>query len=1310
MRSAKFLVMAALCLAGKISYSQQAIPVDLVTGAAQLTIPLTELQYGDITVPVALVYNATGVKPQQVSDFYGANWQLIASGEVRRELRGLPDDYKGAGSDLRKGWLIDYATQINNFNFTSDDNLAVCTDELNDWTFVNDLAYVRDPEPDIFTFSAPGLNGRFVFGADKLPKTMPYQDLKFEFNPSALDNKITSIKITKPDGTQYTFNNAETIVRDADPDGFVSQFKTQYQHYKTAIEYTAAWRLTSIKSARGALVTFCYGNTCRNSDDMVNRERISSAKNEVRLSSTSSNASSAPNKQYTITDIIKTTDLVAISSPAGKVYFDAVYSYLKSITVSAKGSGVVKRYGLNYISVKNPTEQYGKYFLKEIVEMNGNCEAFPAYKFEYYDVVFGAFAGTTSMVFDNPNVKQDLWGYFNDAAVSKNPTVYYYAAQTGAERYRFYPITGQTATQTINGADRTVKPAKIISGSLKSLTLPTGSVTTITYEPNQYHDAVSNVVRYGPGLRVKRIVSTENPITAQKIADSEDLVVDYEYLLPDGKSSGKWIYPSVFGYHDVQNFYATLDDQSPESLILYNRVKVKRSGRGETVYDYYMPGMYPLTTAPPDWNATQTKFARGTSSPSCTSPGELKKHYFSHPFPVSTNYDFERGLIYKITEFNNGGIRAKETKYSYQRLSSPVALVKGLKYEFLSGTTNLATGANSSSNTFVFGKYTLLANLGKVMLTETVRVPDMADTSKYFETASTYTHSSVHNMLQKIETTNSDGNVGRTTFTYAKDFSGLTQPLATNPNAVSIKKLNDNFMHGMPVEVISTIVKGSTPTVTRASVTLYSEVADSTGGTSRILPREIRTYAGGGSYAQAAVSPPSGSNQVLSVNSYAPSSFYDEYDFIGNPLSVRNISRQVSGVHLGYNKTVPVASFSNNAAKEALYDGFDTYSDFGFTTISAGLSYPAGRTGARSIQLASGKLIERSGIVKGVGTHYRYGIWVFAAAARTVTLKTLNGSTVVNTVSLSYVAGDANKWKYYEGLIPVSALPSSFGFRVEANNTTRIDDVSFYPSSSSVNIASYTPIVGKTSQTDTRGVTEFYEYDGLGRMKFVNDQDGNLRQSHDYYYRAMPVPQLSASFYASHAPHQVVKNATVNYTVQSNNCGVSPLTYAWYVNDVLLGSATTFSYTFSQEQKYVVRLVVTHPTYGAVANSLNYDVKAIGTGNITAGVSTQSNSYAFCDANHTKVFTVALGGCYVLPSVEIKWFYKIGGTWYEVPYSENPGNLTYTFDPIIMFNGVGNMAAYSVRCEVSTTCPVTGVYATSSSEVNISYNGSTICQ
>ncbi len=47
----------------------------------------------------------------------------------------------------------------------------------------------------------------------------------------------------------------------------------------------------------------------------------------------------------------------------------------------------------------------------------------------------------------------------------------------------------------------------------------------------------------------------------------------------------------------------------------------------------------------------------------------------------------------------------------------------------------------------------------------------------------------------------------------------------------------------------------------------------------------------------------------------------------------------------------------------------------------------------------------------------------------------------------------------------------------------------------------YKPLIGMSSQTDPRGVTTYYEYDGFNRLKYIRDKDNKILQSFDYNYK-----------------------------------------------------------------------------------------------------------------------------------------------------------------------------------------------------------------
>lgn len=1293
--------------------AQSLIPVDLVTGRAQISVPLAEVSSGSISVPIALSYNSGGVKPQAAGGDAGVNWNLVAGGQIYREVRGLPDDYFGNqhdDDDLRLGWLASFASAVNGFTPTGDTNLGTCSDEYSDWFWINDLHYRRDTEPDVFSFNAPGLSGSFVFGADLQPKLLAYQDLKIEFLPTNLDAPISSIIITKSNGVKYTFSVSETIVRQTkgmigQP---VTQFNSRYELFRKSTKFTSQWGLTKIESPGGGLIELCYGGGC-NVPFTGTFKNIAYSSDSIQVVGTSASANSEPNTQLILNDIITRSYIAKIQSKSTNVFFDWLGSSserISEILIEDAEYGNQKSFQLWYTSAMNPLEINGRFFLKEIFEGSTLCERFPAYSFTYHDIIPASSSysssSSTSITFDSPRLNQDYFGYFNNKAVSKNPTIYFYNNKAGAERYRFYPISGLTATATINGADRTVNPNTVHYGSLSSITYPTGGVANIEYEPNSYYDATTSTTQYGPGIRVKRIVMEE------PVVGADNTVIDYDYELANGHSSGQWIYRSVFGYHDVTKFYAFLDDQSPESYILYSNVKVSKTGSGYTNYEYLLPGTYPLTSAGSDWTATISRIARPSGT--CHSAGELKMQAFLYPFGQNTNFDFERGLLSKVTDYASGNKKVFEKTYTYQRLTTPKVIVKGVRYERLQNTSDLNSGNNTNANLFVFNNYSLITNVGKVMLTETQRAFDQNDPSRYVESSTTHTYSNTHYMLSEIAKANSDNVVYKEKFKYAKDFANLTQPNPSSENAVMLKKLNDGFRHGVLVEKTNSADNN----VIGASLTLFGGFLDNQGN-ERALPKEVRIFKGSTGFAQASVSPASGANQVLNYNSnvYQPSVTYHSYDFRGNLTSMEDKSKNVASSHFGYNKSVPVAKIGNARADQVIYDGFESESDGGFDSHAFTINSTNSWTGRNSVTLLSTDQLERSELSKG-GNKYRYSVRVFSSTASSVIIKCTNltGSNVIANKTLSYTSGDINSWKHFQGILDLTSAPVDIRVSVETTATTSIDDFIFYPEDAVLNTYTYEPLFGISSETDSRGASVFYEYDALGRLKYVKDQDRNLKQSYDYYYAVQPDQELSTSIWASHKSYQVVKGVTVDYRAPINqNCGISPVTYDWYVDGVKLGvNLTEFSYTYDQAKTYELKMVASHPVVGvAESPPIIYEVRDIGTGPIGVRISdltTGDFEYSNCDLNPDKSFGLSLTGCYILEDATIKWSYVAGGNWTSAPSSWLSNNsLTLNFDPILAFNtGQNNLDDYDVKVEVTGLCPVTGEISTMSKTVSVRFN------
>lgn len=208
-----------------------AFPVSLYTGTPQISIPIWEIQDGDISVPVSLNYHTGGIQVQEIASWVGLGWALNGGGVISRSVRGLPDD-------LNWGFL----DPSNPVPLTYDGST------LANERFINYAAGFKDCQPDLFSLNFSGKNGKFQMGQDRTIYLQPFQKLKIVPSPST--GPITKWTVTAENGFIYEFDILET---------------SRSQNYCTGIGntppgqiYTSSWYLSKITSPKGAIVTLEY--------------------------------------------------------------------------------------------------------------------------------------------------------------------------------------------------------------------------------------------------------------------------------------------------------------------------------------------------------------------------------------------------------------------------------------------------------------------------------------------------------------------------------------------------------------------------------------------------------------------------------------------------------------------------------------------------------------------------------------------------------------------------------------------------------------------------------------------------------------------------------------------------------------------------------------------------------------------------------------------------------------------------------------------------------------------------------------------
>lgn len=282
-----------------------------------------------MSLPIGLRYAAQGFKPDERAGWLGMGWSLEAGGVVSRTVQDLPDElkYTALPSQLfcpalvsylnspmqhagfywmpwwepnsKLGWGYAASGNTAGLQYLADLDAITAPTCYNDPFFaIPGLGNVLDTEPDEFTFSAPGLSGKFLLSPALLPLTCPNaratsQDCRWQVQcdrnvkvellttaigdsvlireplhlrrlPStylasqehrnrSLDNHqplmFRGFRLITDDGTRYTFGGDPASIDYSKP------YFQQYNHYWTA----SAWHLTRIDYPNGQLLRFRYG-------------------------------------------------------------------------------------------------------------------------------------------------------------------------------------------------------------------------------------------------------------------------------------------------------------------------------------------------------------------------------------------------------------------------------------------------------------------------------------------------------------------------------------------------------------------------------------------------------------------------------------------------------------------------------------------------------------------------------------------------------------------------------------------------------------------------------------------------------------------------------------------------------------------------------------------------------------------------------------------------------------------------------------------------------------------------------------------
>jgi len=1158
-----FCCSLLLLFYSKLLFAQEnkIVSVGQFTGTPNVVIPLYTVRSGGVSMPINLVYTGTGVKVQDVEGLAGMNWNVTVGGTIYREVRGLPDDCKqNQAGAARLGWLYNTnGTKINNFAIANNSS---------DLTYINNnFSDLSDTEPDIFHVAAPGLNCSLVFDNNHILQTIPYQDLKVSYTTDT-NGMITSFTIRNDKGLTYTFDGYETTTSTSFP-ASPAFFNQRHQQYAGAVSvagivYNSSWKISSITDDAGNQL-FVDMNTL--GEGMPNHsDYLNFSTDSISLYAGTSSGGVSPATQYAVTSSYWPMSPAAISIVNARSINTVihVYSSLKTHTNIPLIDSIVgygQKIQFSYLSAT------GRLFLQSVSFVN-DCGQTSKYQFSYTGYDINPSTGTYTIPLpDSASTQIDYWGYYNkSSATTLVPQVYVNPSNPSYERYRLFNPGSASSSYPylLSGADRSANSSVVAAGCLNTITYPNGGTTTLTFESNDFFDNTSQAVIQGGGVRIKQITDYDG------INSANNIVRNYSYVDPStGLSSGKPIALPVFAFTtpytgtatgatqwNLSTVRSTTNLSHEDNTIIYGYVKESMTNAGSTVYQFKTPATSWDSSASPDWSPTITQM----QCSGCSSMGLVSPDKNTYPFPMNPNFDFERGLIVKATNYTDAGQEVSESNYTYNRSGSPL----------------LATGFNFDVNGTVtsYAKYNVLTTTEELLSQLSKKVYDSQTLSQPQQTSVTYTYGSAfHKLPTQEQSTGSDGTVQNKYIKYSKDYSVSVGSDSTTNALYHLQQLNVN----VPIETYNQLTKNGATTTVAGSLTKYQTV-NPTGSAYLYLPvQRLKLSAANGI---SNFQPSTISGGFVNDSRYTAVENDQAYDFAGALLTGDDNYKHVKTIITDHVSGLAVATVSNAAYNEIAYNDFNTDAPgIGFTKSTYNYT-TASRSGLNALSLEAGGVLSKTLTKNALANNYIFSAWINSSVSGSITLTLTNSSGQSASYTLPY-GNTAASWNYYEVKVPVTNMVGNFTVQFQSNAAITIDDVLFYPETSEVTYNGYDPLTMlKTSETGTNGTANYYTYDSFGRLRFVYDQNKQIVAKKAYIsnsgYQSFNLIDYSGPSTATTG----VSNSFSVLTGLSSSCDVEGLSATWNFGDGTTGTGLTPSHTYTSAGTFNYSVAITSPYYG----------------------------------------------------------------------------------------------------------------------------------
>lgn len=880
------------------------VPVNLYTGAIDLTVPISSIGTGETEIAVNLNYDSSGFIPHKKSDAAGIGWSLIAGGRITRIVNGTADEYVGTNeTDSYQVNPYGNAFDMHGFLKGIKSNPITSNTEaynLNSgsgktdgrWWWMGSHPNRYETEPDEFRFNALGLSGKFVVGNDgSVLVESSDPNIKVDISGMALYGgknfcvppASSVITITSGNGTKYIFG------------GDLSKYEISYT-YSVGPDYPnmifdghpmiSSFSLSKIIFTSGQEISFDYEvGTLFNEYfcDLNNWFNLRDNSKILSMESYSQDGGRSdylhqcysPNTSYydcmqnfssqsTHTDtfaMLKKSVLKSIKYQDDEIrinYIDAGYPIkhfnlspfyanrifnewvIDNIETYHKNTRIKK----SQLSYDHLGGEFKRPFLKSVVDTDSN----QTYSFEY---------NKTSALPAYYTKGIDHWGYWNNK-------------DSNTKLAPFDTYNPTTGDYTLNNTFRDADAQNYDVALLKRISYPTKGFSIFEYEPQYYGKRiertsgsaflpiVTNNGGLSGGARIKRIQSRD-----ENGAISSDKQYKYTNTVDGSASSGILMnWPRYFYYFSI---IGNGPNTTSNQLILKTSSNVQRNS-----LDSYNVGYSKVFEIENNKGYMEHDFTTYETHPDTFSTGEPNiRLYFSDMAnstitPLNLYKNFQN--LYGVDKSLLRGRPSSQKYFSQDNLLSPIRTIDYEYYDNMdynpnnSKDNNNYVTVNHLSGFWVqaYKKY-MNASPTKKVLTK-----DYLENNLVTTTSENIFDSPVHLNLSRTSDTSTENSITQTTYRYATGNS----PLVTAN------------MTGIPLE---TEIKKNGKTISKTE-TKYQNPSPN-----ELLPSSVVSY------------------DIQNTDIPYTDFIYDKYDNKGNLQQYTTKEGISTSIIWGYNQTKPIA-------------------------------------------------------------------------------------------------------------------------------------------------------------------------------------------------------------------------------------------------------------------------------------------------------------------------------------------------------------------------------------------------------------------